>query len=59
MEFKKYIDYRLLGITGAVLLIISEFLPWFSGLNLFDIYVLATIVNLEDSFLALTGKKVK
>jgi len=53
MTIKKYLDFRLLGLVGSILLIISQFLPWFSGLSLLNIYILTTIVAIEDSFLYL------
>ncbi len=53
MTIKKYLDFRLLGLTGSMMLIISEFLPWFSGLSLLNIYILTTSVAIEDSFLYL------
>ena len=39
-KLKSYIDYRLIGLAGSILLIISEFLPWFSGFSCLDIYIL-------------------
>lgn len=53
MTIKKYLDFRLLGLVGSILLIISQFLPWFSGLSLLNIYILTTSVAIEDSFLYL------
>lgn len=52
-EFSNNFDYRLIGLIGSILLIISEFLPWFSGFSCFDIYILYTIVAVEQSFLYL------
>jgi len=52
-KFKAHIDYRLIGLVGSILLIISEFLPWFSGFSCLDIYILYTIVAVEESFLYL------
>jgi hypothetical protein len=53
MNIKKYLDFRLLGLTGSILLIISQFLSWFSGQSLLTIYLLTTSVAIEDSFLYL------
>ncbi|HUW90863.1 MAG TPA: hypothetical protein VMV43_10180 [Candidatus Nanopelagicaceae bacterium] len=53
MNFKKYLDFRLLGLVGSILLIISQFLSWFSGQSLLTIYILTTSVAIEDSFLYL------
>ncbi len=53
MNFKKYLDFRLLGLVGSILLIISQFLSWFSGQSLLIIYLLTTSVAIEDSFLYL------
>jgi len=47
-------DYRLTGLIGSILLIFSEFLPWFSSnLSLLDIYVIYTITKVEKSFIFL------
>jgi len=51
MNIKRYLDFRLLGLTGSVLLILSQFLSWFSGQSLLIIYILTTSVAIEDSFL--------
>ena len=53
MTIKKYLDFRLLGLTGSILLILSQFLPWFSSQSLLDIYIISTSVAIEDSFLYL------
>ncbi len=53
MNIKKYLDFRLLGLTGSILLIISEFLSWFSNQSLLYIYIITTSVAIEDSFLYL------
>ena len=47
------LNLRLVGLIGSILLIISEFLPWISGLSLFDIYIFSTYVEIEESFLFL------
>lgn len=53
MNIKKYLDFRLLGLTGSLLLIISQFLFWFSNQSLLYIYIVTTSVAIEDSFLYL------
>ncbi|TET04869.1 MAG: hypothetical protein E3J90_00745 [Promethearchaeota archaeon] len=53
MNIKRYLDFRLLGLTGSGLLILSQFLPWFSNHSLLDIYIISTSVAIEDSFLYL------
>ena len=53
MNFKKYIDLKLFGVIGSILMIISQFIIWYSGLSLFDIYLIVTSIALEDSFLFL------
>jgi len=53
MSIKKYLDFRLLGLTGSILLIISQFLSWFSYQSLLSIYIYTTSVAIEDSFLYL------
>jgi hypothetical protein len=53
MLLKKYLDYRLLGLIGGIFLILSEFLAWFSGKNLLDLFMLYLILEIEFSFLYL------
>jgi len=53
MDIKKYLDFRLLGLTGSILLILSQFLSWFSNQSLLHIYIITTSVAIEDSFLYL------
>jgi hypothetical protein len=53
MNIKKYLDFRLLGLTGSILLIVSQFLSWFSNQSLLYIYIITTSVAIEDSFLYL------
>ncbi len=47
------LDFRLVGLVGSILLIVSEFLPWFSEFSLFDAYILYTITAVEESFIFL------
>jgi hypothetical protein len=53
MELKKYLNLNLIGLLGALLLIISEFLQWFSDDTLFELFLITTSVAIEDSFLFL------
>ena len=53
MNIRRYLDFRLLGLTGSILLILSQFLPWFSNQSLLYIYMISTSVAIEDSFLYL------
>ena len=53
MSLKKYLDLRLLGLSGAILMIISEFIPWFSGLSLIQIYLISISVSLGEAFIYL------
>ncbi len=53
MNLKKYLDFRLLGLAGSILLILSQFIPWFSNQSLLDIYMITSSVTIEDSFLYL------
>ena len=53
MNIKRYLDFRLLGLTGSILLILSQFLPWFSNQSLLYIYIISTSVAIEDAFLYL------
>ena len=53
MNIKRFLDFRLLGLTGSVLLVLSQFLPWFSNQSLLSIYIISTSVAIEDSFLYL------
>ncbi|MFX1289109.1 MAG: hypothetical protein ACFFFY_11195 [Promethearchaeota archaeon] len=53
MNIKKFLDFRLLGLTGSILLILSQFLSWYSNQSLLDIYIIKTSVTIVDSFLYL------
>ena len=53
MKIKKYLVYRLFGLLGSILLIVSQFLPWFSGLTLFEIYQIKTFLFMADAYLYL------
>ena len=49
----KNFDYRVIGLIGSILIVISEFLPWSSQLSLLDLYIHYTITAVEESFLFL------
>ena len=53
MNIRKYLDFRLFGLTGSILLILSQFLPWFSNQSLLYIYIITTSFAIENSFLYL------
>ena len=54
MRLKKVIIILPLGLSGPILLILSEFFTWFSpGYNLIELYVLFTDLEIENSFLYL------
>ena len=53
MKPKKTYLILLLGLSGPVLLILSEFFSWFSDYNLIELYVIVTDSQIEDSFLFL------
>ncbi|MHA2005944.1 MAG: hypothetical protein ACXABO_00415 [Promethearchaeota archaeon] len=53
MELKKTFNFQLLGLMGPVLLILSEFFLWFSDYNLFELYIIYTTIEIENSFLFL------
>ena len=53
MNIRKYLDFRLLGLTGSILLILSQFLSWFSNQSLLYIYIITSSLAIENSFLYL------
>ena len=53
MNFKRYIDLRLIGIIGSIFLILSQFLAWYSELNLMTIFIVTSSIAIEQSFLYL------
>ena len=53
MKLKKMYILLILGISGPILLILSEFFFWFSDYNLFELYVIFTDLQIENSFLFL------
>ena len=54
MQLKKnVISSLLLGLIGPILLIISEFFPWFSSYNLVELFIITSFAEIENSFLFL------
>jgi len=53
MELKKIYFVLIFGLSGPILLILSEFFSWFSDYNLIELYVLYTDLQIEYSFLFL------
>ncbi len=53
MELKNIYFVLILGLSGPILLILSEFFTWFSDYNLIELYVLYTDLQIENSFLYL------
>jgi hypothetical protein len=53
MELKNIYFVLILGLSGPILLILSEFFTWFSDYNLIELYVLYTDLQIESSFLYL------
>lgn len=53
MKHKKISFIFLLGLSGPLLLILSEFFSWFSRYNLIELYVIFTDLEIENSFLYL------
>ncbi|MFW9939767.1 MAG: hypothetical protein ACFFFT_01910 [Candidatus Thorarchaeota archaeon] len=53
MELKNIYFVLILGLSGPILLILSEFFNWLSDYNLIELYVLYTDLQIENSFLFL------
>lgn len=51
MDIKRYLDFRLLGLVGSILLILSQFLSWFSDQSLLQIFIIYSAIPLDYSFL--------
>jgi hypothetical protein len=49
MSIKRYLDFRLLGLTGSILLILSQFLSWLSDQSLLQIFIDTTSVAFKYS----------
>ncbi len=47
------VSFLLLGLIGPILLILSEFFPWFSSYNLVELFIITTFAEIENSFLFL------
>ncbi|MHA2179958.1 MAG: hypothetical protein ACXAAH_00895 [Promethearchaeota archaeon] len=50
---KNNVSFLILGLIGPILLILSEFFPWFSDYNLVELFIITTFVEIENSFLFL------
>jgi len=50
---KNIVSSLLLGLIGPILLIISEFFPWFSNYNLVELFIITSFAEIENSFLFL------
>lgn len=53
MKTKFAFDYRLLGLAGSILMMISQFLSWLSDYSLLDWYIDYLRVNIASAFLYL------
>ncbi|MFX1478784.1 MAG: hypothetical protein ACFFCI_11700 [Promethearchaeota archaeon] len=53
MEFKKLLVPLLLGLIGPILIILSEFFPWFSEYNLIELYTIFFTTGDTNSYLFL------
>ncbi len=53
MNVKKYLDFRLFGLTGSIMMIVSEFIPWIGQYSLFLLYLFLISVEIETAFLYL------
>ena len=53
MNLKKKIDFIIIGISGSILLILSEFFIWFSDYSPIDYFIIAEDIALDYSFVLL------
>lgn len=53
MKKEDFEPLNLLGFIGGSMILISEFIPWFSGRLLFQIFFITIRVAIENSFLYL------
>ena len=53
MKFRSYTNSSILGLIGAIIVLLSEFFPWFGEYNLIELYRITTSVAIKDSFLYL------
>jgi hypothetical protein len=54
MQLKKnVIGFLILGLIGPVLLLLSEFFPWFSSYSLIELFIITSFAEIENSFLFL------
>lgn len=52
-EDKTFLDYRILGLLGSILIIVSEFIPWLSSFTLINIYLLSLGADVLSAYLYL------
>jgi hypothetical protein len=53
MEYKKLLVPLFLGLIGPILVILSEFFPWFSEYNLIELYIFFFTANDANSYVFL------
>ena len=53
MNAKKILDFKLYCVIGSLIIIISMFLPWITNISLFDLYIINSTIQNENSFLYL------
>jgi len=53
MELRKYLNASVIGLIGSIILILSEFFPWFSDSSLIEVYISTISVAIADAFLFL------
>lgn len=53
MNKKSFHNLNILGLIGSVLIIVSEFLVWFSSISLFEYYFITIDIAIENAFLYL------
>lgn len=47
----QYVKLRIAGLIGSILMIISEFIPWFSSFSLFTILLYSSSLSIENAYL--------
>jgi len=53
MNKKRVQNLNILGLIGSILIIVSEFLVWFSSISLFEYYFITIDIAIENAFLYL------
>ena len=49
-KISEALDLRLIGLVGSGLLLISEFIPWFSRFSLWDLFILGLEIESGDFY---------